>query len=127
MKCLQCGVEYEGRRSTSKYCGANCKQDFYRNRMSPVVTLTPESVTVKNAKSVTVKNGKCWCCGKSINSLLVCCGECSWTGRARATRRGEPESSGGSHRLTVMERLFYRPGETNFVSLPGRACYGVFE
>ena len=33
--------------------------------------------------------------------------------------------------MTVMERLFYRPahllkpGETNFVSLPGRACYGV--
>ena len=34
-------------------------------------------------------------------------------------------------KMTVMERLFYRPahllkpGETNFVSLPGRACYGV--
>ena len=35
------------------------------------------------------------------------------------------------YQMTVMERLFYRPahllkpGETNFVSLPGRACYGV--
>ena len=28
-------------------------------------------------------------------------------------------------RMTVMERLFYRPGEHNFVSLPGRACHGV--
>jgi len=35
------------------------------------------------------------------------------------------------YQMTVMERLFYKPanllkpGETNFVSLPGRACYGV--
>lgn len=35
------------------------------------------------------------------------------------------------YKMTVMERLFYKPahllkpGETNFVSLPGRACYGV--
>lgn len=29
-------------------------------------------------------------------------------------------------RLTVMERLFYRPGRHNFVSLPGRACHGVY-
>lgn len=35
------------------------------------------------------------------------------------------------YQMTVMERLFYRPahllkpGETNFISLPGRACYGV--
>lgn len=35
------------------------------------------------------------------------------------------------HQMTVMERLFYKPAhllkpsETNFVSLPGRACYGV--
>ncbi len=27
--------------------------------------------------------------------------------------------------MTVMERLFYRPGQRNFVSLPGRACHGV--
>lgn len=29
-------------------------------------------------------------------------------------------------KMTVMERLFYRPGQRNFVSLPGRACYGVY-
>ena len=35
------------------------------------------------------------------------------------------------YQMTVMERLFYRPanelkqGEHNFVSLPGRVCYGV--
>ena len=32
-------------------------------------------------------------------------------------------------KMTIMEQLFYRPvlkpGQTNFVSLPGRACYGV--
>lgn len=28
-------------------------------------------------------------------------------------------------KMTVMERLFYRPGQRNFVSLPSRACYGV--
>ena len=43
------------------------------------------------------------------------------------TVTGKPKS----YQMTVMERLFYRPahllkpGETNFVSLPGRACYGV--
>lgn len=36
--------------------------------------------------------------------------------------------NGKPNQMTVMERLFYRPahllkpGETNFVSLPGRAC-----
>ena len=36
------------------------------------------------------------------------------------------------YQMTIMERLFYRPanqlktGEHNFVSLPGRACYGVY-
>lgn len=31
----------------------------------------------------------------------------------------------GKYQMTIMERLFYRPGQTNFVSLPGRACYGA--
>lgn len=29
------------------------------------------------------------------------------------------------YQMTVMERLFYRPGQRDFVSLPGRACYGA--
>ena len=52
---------------------------------------------------------------------------CATAGHTVSSR---PISESG-HELTVMERLFYRPahkpGEHNFVSLPGRACYGVFE
>lgn len=50
-KCLNCGDEYEAKRSTSAYCSSKCKQEFYRNRMKGVkVTL----VTADETKSVTV-------------------------------------------------------------------------
>lgn len=150
-KCKQCGTEYEAKRSTSSYCGPKCKQEFYRNRIPKSVTVSPESVTLRDAKSVTVTKGKCWCCGATIAKILVCCQECAWSGRAAAKRAGAypplltdrtPDQMHtdlhtlrptGNHKMTVMERLFYRPasqllsGQTNFVSLPGRACYGVYD
>jgi len=42
-KCMNCGKDYEAKRSTSSYCSPACKQAFYRNRM---VSVTGESVTV---------------------------------------------------------------------------------
>jgi hypothetical protein len=72
-----------------------CKQAFYRNRISD---LCDDSCYDKDI-SVTIDDGK------------------------RVTIA--PTAS-----MTVMERLFYRSAcrldrnEHNFVSLPGRACYG---
>ena len=83
--CKQCGREYEAKRSTSSYCSPKCKQEFYRNR---VVTVTP-SVTLTPSKPVTLTKGKCWCCGKDIEPILVCCQECAWSGKAAAKRAGE--------------------------------------
>ena len=50
-KCKQCGREYEAKRSTSAYCSPKCKQEFYRNRTKPDVTL-------RDAKLVTVTGAK---------------------------------------------------------------------
>ena len=149
-ECKYCRREYDAKRRTSLYCSPKCKQEFYRNRMSKPVTLSSKSVTLKNAKPVTVTKGKCWCCGIDIAPILVCCQECAWSGKAAAKRAGaypplltsrtpnQMETDlhilrpTGDHKMTVMERLFYRPahqllpGETNFISLPGRACYGVY-
>ncbi len=54
-KCEVCGVEYEPKRKTSRYCGSKCKQACYRNRVSvtkPEVTVT--GVTLSEPEPVTV-------------------------------------------------------------------------
>ena len=146
-KCKQCGKEYKAN-GRSLYCSPACKQTFYRNRL---INVTAHRVTIDDNKPVTIAKGKCWCCGKDIAPILVCCQDCAWSGKAAAKRAGVYPSlltdrtpdqmetdlhtlrPTGNHRMTVMERLFYRPahqllpGETNFVSLPGRACYGIKE
>ncbi len=105
MICKQCGSEYEGK-GRSRYCGTACKQLFYRNRMANV---TSRIVT----KRVTIEPE---CYDKPVTIA----------GRDTAI-----PTAATQHQLTVMERLFYRPanklkpGQHNFVSLPGRACYGV--
>lgn len=95
--CKQCGIEYESQRSTSSYCSPKCKQEFYRNRIPKPVTVSPESVTLTDNDSVTLKTpgfpasvpgGICWCCGKDIEPILVCCGECAWSGEAARKRAG---------------------------------------
>jgi hypothetical protein len=147
MKCKQCNAEYEAKRSTSLYCSPKCKQDFYRNRMTETVTLRAKSVTLKNAKPVTVTDlEKCQYCGTDLPKLQRprrSVGDC-YSCAIDQPSKPQPCASEGHtvsstpikdscHSLTVMERLFYRPasqlkpGEHNFVSLPGRACYGVFE
>ena len=91
MKCKQCNNEYEAKRSTSLYCSPKCKQEFYRNRMSEPVTLSEgcyaTPVTLTQGEDV-VQGGECWCCGKEIASILVCCGECAWSGKAKQQRAG---------------------------------------
>ncbi len=120
MKCKQCNTEYEGK-GRSRYCSTACKQLFYRNRMDKaIVTKQPESVTIDK---------KCY--DKPVTIAAT---------------------TNGGYRMTVVERLFYKPagelkagrraqgrpassrqagelkaGQYNFVSLPGWACYGVYE
>jgi hypothetical protein len=131
--CKQCGQEYEVKRSTSHYCSPKCKQEYYRNRMKPVtvtpVTLKPESVTVSD--SVT---NPCKYCGKQLDyAILECCYKCAISQPDKPVSPAKDGHTLSSRpaleftgKMTVMDRLFYRPGQTNFVSLPGRACYGVY-
>lgn len=137
-KCKQCGQGYDAKRSTSAYCSPKCKQEFYRNRIKPA---TVTSVTIKS-KPVTVSvsvTNPCKHCGKQLDfAILECCYKCAID---RPSRSASPAKDGHTlssrpaleftGKITVMERLFYRPvgqlkpGETNFVSLPGRACYST--
>lgn len=107
-------------------------QREYRRRSNKDVTVTPVTV------SVTVTN-PCKYCGKQLKfSILECCYECALNQPSKVSpaKNGHTLSSRPAleftGKMTVMERLFYRPvsqlkpGETNFVSLPGRACYGVY-
>ena len=150
-KCKQCGKEYEAKRSTSVYCGPKCKQEFYRNRMSP-------AVTVRNAKAVTVteqgnanqlkanqampnmRRGKDIQCFADLSpSVQASINRISDSPEEKRRRTGMairyqhlfPDRYHATGvvftlKMTVMERLFYRPGQCNFVSLPGRACHGVY-
>ena len=130
-KCMQCGQEYKAN-GRSLYCSPACKQTFYRNRVANVtaksVTIEPERVTI--AANVT---NPCKYCGKQLEyAILECCYKCAIS---RPMKPVSPAKDGPTlssrppleftGKMTVMERLFYRPGQTNFVSLPGRACYGV--
>ena len=138
--CKKCGKGYEANRSTSSYCSSKCKQEFYRNRMTKPVTL-------RDAKPVTVTSGKCWCCGKDIEPILVCCQECAWSGKAAAKRAGSypplltdrtPDQMEtdlhalkltGGYKLTDYEREHYKPASEldkvkfNPVSKPGDSHY----
>lgn len=86
----------------SRFCSDSCKMKDYRRR-NATVTVQVESVTVEPKCNVTV-----------------------------STRYMTPNESAKHVRMTVMERLFYRPahmlisGEYNFVSKPYCACYGVY-
>ncbi len=129
-KCKQCGKEYEAKRSTSVYCGPKCKQEFYRNRMNPVVTVSPELVTLSKPHRVTVTDLElCQYCSTSLPALQKprqhpgACYPCA----IRQPRKTVDHTYTLKHtdKMTVMERLFYRPGQRNFVSVPGRACHGV--
>jgi hypothetical protein len=82
---------------------------------------------------------KCPCCGKTFPKFMKeeytshiknCPAFRSGIMPAEVYDEMEQGCNKPKFRLTVMERLFYRPaselrsGEHNFVSLPGRACYG---
>ena len=129
MKCKQCNKEYEGKRSTSKYCSAKCRKLAFQ---------TDAKVSVpgneQNAKEL------CQYCGADLPALSRprrspgACYPCAIAqlSKPRDNTLSSQPTLHTSHKLTVMERLFYRPakdllpGQTNFVSLPGRACYGVY-
>ena len=144
--CKQCGKEYESKRSTSSYCSSKCRHEFYRNRMS-----NAKPISNANAKNVTLSNnakisGTCWCCGKSIEPILVCCQECAWSGEAAVKRAGaypplltdltpgQMETDlhtlklSSDYKMTDFEREHYRSanqlqGQYNPVSKPGDDDY----
>ena len=49
MKCIQCNVEYEAKRASSRYCSGVCRVNAARDRVSvtdsPEVSVTSVSVT----------------------------------------------------------------------------------
>lgn len=143
-KCMYCSEQIESiGTKPKKYCSDRCRMAYNRR------TEQTNRQSKRTEQTNKVSGGTCWCCGKDIAPILVCCQECAWSGKAAAKRAGAypplltdrtPDqmeldlqtARPTNHRMTVMERLFYRPasqllpGETNFVSLPGRACYGVY-
>ena len=154
MNCKQCGKEYEAQRSTSEYCSQSCKKKFYRDRLKAVEERVPVSVPLSTSQNVPLKSanpikaikGKCWCCGKDIEPILVCCQECAWSGKAAEKRAGaypplltdrSPRQMDidlstlkftGGYKMTDFENENYVPaefldGRHNPVSKPGDASY----
>jgi len=58
MKCLNCGKEFESKRSTAKYCSAACRVAVSRlsatNEVSVTDSVTPVSVTKLSVTDVSV-------------------------------------------------------------------------
>ena len=78
--CANCDKPIEGNRQT---CSDRCRQALRRSK--PTVT----NVTLQDCDKPTVTKGKCWCCGDEIDgSIIVCCQECAWSGRAARERAG---------------------------------------
>ena len=139
-KCLQCGEEYESKRSTSEYCSIKCKSAFYRNRMKP------DTVMLDTLKSDTVTDlEKCRYCGIALRPLQNprkypgACYECAIKQPAKPV---QPANEGHilasrpalefTGKLTAFEREHYKPaselkpGEYNPVSKPGDEHYGIY-
>ena len=134
-KCMYCSEKHDRK---GKYCSDVCKQRDYRRRtVTPTVTESNRNITVE-AKSVTVDltvTNPCKYCGKQLDyAILECCYKCA---TSRPDQPVSPANAAGhilssrpalefTGKMTVMERLFYLPGQTNFINLHGRACYGVY-
>lgn len=128
-KCLECGKEYEAKRSTSKYCSGKCRKLAFQSN---------DRVSVPIVKEVSVLDKpKCKYCGTELDHLkLVCCGPCAWgrQGYAHTGQWPKFQSEGlvltGDYKLTAFEREHYRPaselgvGQHNPVSRPGDSHYG---
>ena len=133
-RCVECGKEYDAKRSTSKYCSPKCRHESYLNRTS-----NAKPISNANAKNITLSNNAnfeaCRYCGQALPRLSRprqypgACYPCAIAqpSKPRDNILSSKPTLHTTHKLTVMERLFYRSGQHNFVSLPGRACYGVYK
>ena len=81
MNCIIC--ETETGSDKRRTCSGSCRAKAHRQR-----TRTPDIVAHTVERTQLVKGGVCWCCGAEIESILVCCGSCAWSGRAKAKRAG---------------------------------------
>ena len=129
-KCLYCGVnEVIGK---AKTCSSKCRKAQSR-------TVTNNTNSKCDTPSVTSLEN-CQYCGKPLPALQNprqhpgACYPCAIEQPSKprdCSLTSTPAYHTNQKLMTVMERLFYRPasqlkpGEHNFVSLPGRACHGV--
>ena len=141
-KCMYCSELIESKGTKPKrYCSDRCRKAYKRRSEQT------DSQSKRTQQTDKVKGGTCWCCGKDIEPVLVCCQECAWSGKAAAKRAGTypplltdrtPDQMEldivtakptGDYQLTDYEQEQYRPvsqlqaGEYNPVSKPGDEHY----
>ncbi len=136
-KCLHCNklIESKGTKP-KKYCNDVCRMRMKRD-IAQANEQTNTNIQTNTNKRTDLE--QCRYCGVDLPRLSrprQHPGACYPCAIAQPSKPKDNSLSSQpvrhtTHRLTVMERLFYRPanelgkGEHNFVSLPGRACYGV--
>ena len=88
IKCLNCGLEVpqSGGKRHKLYCNGTCKKAYQRK--AKLVDNGTQSISGHNETAIKGQVGKCWCCGKDVEPILVCCQECAWSGKAAAKRDG---------------------------------------
>ncbi len=121
-KCLYCGVnEVKGK---AKTCSNRCRKALSR-------TVTNNTNSKCDTSSVTSLEN-CQYCGVSLPALQEprqhpgACYPCAINQPTKVVVPPSRPPTEFTGKMTVMERLFYRPGQRNFVSVPGRACHGVY-
>ena len=74
-KCEQCGLEYDAKRSTSRFCSDKCKVSFNRNKVTVTnVTVNPDTVTLSDVTLThhvdTYTGGSDCGCGMCKNKVV---------------------------------------------------------
>ncbi len=132
--CWNCGklIPLSTGKRKRHYCNDACRIS-YRRKTEQMVTKS------KTEHSKPNNFEKCRYCGCDLPKLSMprkypgACLSCVMEQPGKSPDRDLPVYDCKDRKLTIMERLFYRPaselksGEHNFVSLPGRACYGVYQ
>ena len=144
-KCKQCGTELRNitGKMQKQFCGDAHRKAYKRAELKK--SEAPASPLVDELRTVSTKLPTSDNLGHSFDYCQYCegllpvlqeprkyPGTCYRCAIEQPTKAGHTlnnrlafyslEYTGN---MTVMERLFYRPGQSNFVSKPGCACYGV--
>lgn len=145
MKCLNCSVSIVSiGTKPKKYCSDKCRKQYVRALKANGINTEQTDKRTGNLQTDTDKRTsleQCRYCGVDLPKLSRprrspgACYPCAIAqpSKPRDNSLSSQPAMHTTHSMTVMERLFYRPadqlkpGQYNFVSLPGRACYGVYE